>query len=145
MPAPGQIKLTNDELKREAYKQYCEHIAKGYPQDAWYFEHPDVSICAETLESYFKREPEKCVPGGVFDPENKKIARCKNMMGWFDVLSGSAKGTNKEANVASLQMIMRNVHGWDKIDREPTKPPQEFDGQLNVIKPGQSLADKSSE
>ena len=141
MPASGHFKLSTDELKQQAYEQYCEHIANGYPQDSWYFEHPDLSLCAETLESYFKREPEKCAPGGIFDPVKKKIARSKNMRHWFEVLSGSAKGTNKDASTASLQMIMRNIHKWDKYNQEPAKPPIEFDNQLNVMKPTEEQQD----
>lgn len=33
---------------------------------------------------------------------------------WFTNVSESALGTNKDANTASLQMIMRNMFGWDK-------------------------------
>ena len=113
-------KLPTMELKKKAYDSYCAHIANGYPQKSWYFEEGELSITWMTLENYFKRYPELCVEGQVFDPAKKQVARCKNYVGWFNVAKDSADGTNPKANTASLQMIMRNIHGWDK-KQEDTK------------------------
>lgn len=107
-------KLKTDDLKREVYESYCAHIAKGYPQKAWYYDKDGIMLTANSMENYFKRYPELCVPGAVFDPIKKDVAHSKNMETWFDVLGDSAKGINPSASTASLQMIMRNVHGWDK-------------------------------
>lgn len=112
-------KLPTMELKQKAYDSYCAHIAKGYPQKTWYFEEGEIQLTWETMENYFKRYPELCEPTGVFDPIKKKIARCKNYTGWFELAQQSADGTNQKANTATLQMIMRNLHEWDK--KEDTK------------------------
>lgn len=118
-------KLPTDELKIRAYKSYCAHIAAGYPQNSWYFDEEGITLVWNTIENYFKRYPELCVAGGIFDPVHKEIARAKNYQGWFDVTRGSAKGLNEKANTASLQMIMRNIHKWDAKEKESTTPPNE--------------------
>jgi hypothetical protein len=103
-------KLPTDELKQDAYAQYCAHIAKGYPKKAWCFEHPTLTLTWETMEKYIKNEPD------VFDSSQKKVAESKSLNHWFSYLSASATGANQKANVASLQIILRNMHAWDKAD-----------------------------
>lgn len=131
-------KLKTDELKREVYKDYCDHIAKGYPQQSWYYDKDGLMLTANSMENYFKRYPELCKPGAVFDPVHKEVARSKNYQGWFDVSAGSAKGTNEKANTASLQMIMRNVHGWDKNKDEKKESSFETDVQALMKKWGKT-------
>jgi hypothetical protein len=101
-------KLKTAELKSEAYKQYCAHIAEGYNKDSFWFEHPDLSITWETMEVYIKDSPVD------FPPIHKKMAHCKSYKKWEKVVMDSATGHNKDANTASLQMIMRHKFGWDK-------------------------------
>jgi hypothetical protein len=112
-PKPGSqyaLKLTTHELKAEAFRQYCAHIAKGYPKKAWCFEHPTLTLTWETMERYIKDEPD------IFDSTQKKIAESKSLNHWFSFLAASATGQNQKANVASLQIILRNMHAWDKSD-----------------------------
>lgn len=111
-PAGNQkaLKLKTPELKEEAYRQYCEHLARGKSKESWYFEHPEVSLTWETMEKYIKNEVE-------FDPIKKKIAEAKGFGMWEEVLEQSAKGKNPKANTATLQMLMRNKYGWDKNER----------------------------
>jgi hypothetical protein len=101
-------KLTTNELKCEAYRQYCSHLASGKPKGAWCFEHPDLTLTAQTLEKYIKDEPE------VFSAVKKEVALSKSLNHWFEVLTEVAKGKNTKGNVAAIQMIMRNIFGWDK-------------------------------
>lgn len=101
-------KLKTPDLRKEAYRQYCAHIAQGYPQDAWCFDHPELTLTSETMEKYIREDPIN------FDPINKERAKAAGYKMWFDVLSDSAKGINEKASTASLQMIMRNKFKWDK-------------------------------
>ncbi len=123
-------KLYNDELKERAYNSYCKHIASGLPQDAWYFDEDGILLTWETMENYFKRYPEYCVDGGIFDPAKKKVARSKNYQHWFGHVAGSAIGTNEKASTASLQMIMRNIHKWDAKQEEAKTTPNEYQLKL---------------
>lgn len=120
--APGnQIarKLTTDELKQEAYRQYCAHLAKGLIKDNWYFEHEDLSICYETMESYIKNEP------SVFKPIQKKIGWAKGYQYWEAEVGKAALGENSKADIAGLQMIMRNKYKWDAKETSSSALTQE--------------------
>lgn len=112
-------KLKTPELKEEAYRQYCEHLAKGKSKRSWYFEHPELTLTWETMEKYLKDSV-------IFDPSKKKIAMSKGFARWEEVVEQSADGKNQRANTATLQMLMRNKFGWDKngsnpeVDDDPT-------------------------
>lgn len=103
-------KLDTPELRAKAYAQYCAHIASGKSKRSWCFEHPNLTLTWETMEKYIKSDNIE------FDPDTKKIAESKGFAVWEGTLEGCAKGHNKEANVAALQMIMRNKFGWDRRD-----------------------------
>jgi hypothetical protein len=100
-------KLKTPELKKMAYEQYCAHIAKGKAKKSWYFEHPDLLMTWQTMEKYIADDR-------FFNPIYKEIAWCKGYQHWEQVVEDSAQGLNKDANTASLQMLMRNKFGWDK-------------------------------
>jgi len=100
-------KLTTSKLKKMAYEQYCAHLAKGKSKRSWCFEHPDLTLTFETMEKYILNDRE-------FAPLQKKIAEIKGYYVWEQVVEDSARGVNKDANTASLQMLMRNKFGWDK-------------------------------
>jgi hypothetical protein len=101
------VKLSTPELKADAYKQYCDHLAKGKSKRSWYFEHPELQLTAETMEKYIASSPID------FVPIHKEIAQCKGFGYWEEVVEQSARGEN-QANTASLQMLMRNKFDWDK-------------------------------
>ena len=103
-------KLTTDDLKLDAYAQYCAHIASGQPKKAWCFRHPTLSLTWETMEKYIKNEP------NLFDPLHKRMAEADGLKLWFSYLADSARGKNKDANVASMQIILRNMFMWDRPD-----------------------------
>lgn len=104
-------KLSTDELKADAYRQYCNWIAKGYPKKSWGFDHPTLTLTWETMEKYIREEPD------VFDPIQKKRAEGKSFESWFGVLADIAKGDNTKGNVAACQMIFRNMFRWDAKDQ----------------------------
>ncbi len=101
-------KLKKPELKQMAYDQYCAHLAKGKSKRSWYFEHPTMRITWVTMEKYILDDP------SLLNPIHKEIAWCKGYQKWEGIVEESAIGTNKVANTASLQMVMRNKFDWDK-------------------------------
>jgi len=68
--------LDADELKHEAYAQYCAHIAKGLSKEAFVFDHPEVSVIWETVENYMKADPIN------FPPIHKKKAEAESLSVW---------------------------------------------------------------
>jgi hypothetical protein len=107
-PIGPPFKLNSDELKNEAYDQFCAHIASGHSVESWYFDHPDLTITYKTMLNYIKEYPE------LFPPAKKEMALAKSLRKWESVVHASADGTNTKASTASLQMLMRNKFGWDK-------------------------------
>lgn len=103
------IKLKTPELKAEAYRQYCAHLAKGKSKKSWYFEHPDLQLTFETMDKYIAENPID------FRPITRQIAEIKGFAYWEEIVEQSARGEN-QANTASLQMLMRNKYKWDKED-----------------------------
>jgi hypothetical protein len=100
------------ELMQQAYESYCEHIANGNPIASWWWKNPrdpKKGMVAKTLEKYIDKYGDS-----VFPLEQKEMALARSLGHWFGVTAESAKGINTKANTASLQMIMRNVHKWDK-------------------------------
>lgn len=103
-------KLKTDELKAEAYRQYCQHISEGYNKKSWCFEHPELTLTWESMEKYIKESEQD------FDPIKKKIAESKGLRYWDSLIRDSASGRNAKANTATIQMVMRNKYGWDKVE-----------------------------
>lgn len=104
------VKLHTPELKQEAFRQYCNHIAKGRPKKAWRLKKLGFTLTWETMEKYIKEDPD------TFDPSHKKEAEADSLERWFTVLEEIATGDNPKGNVAATQVIMRNMHKWDAKD-----------------------------
>ncbi len=103
-------KLNSDELKSQAFESYLAHLAKGKSKKSWWFDNGELTLTWETMESYIKNDPK------VFSSIKINIAKSQGYNHWEQVAEDSAKGINKDANTASLQMVMRNKFGWDKED-----------------------------
>lgn len=102
-------KLTTDELKAQAYEQYCAHLAKGKSKRSFVFDHPELSLLWETMEKYIEQEKDN----PIFDPKKKEIAERIGFARWEEICEDHAEGKNKAVTPA-LQMVMRNKFGWDK-------------------------------
>lgn len=107
---PGNTKLTTPELRLMAYTQYCDHLALGKSTDSWYFKHPTITLNRKSMELYIKKYPDE------LPAEQMEISKSKGYQRWEQVVEDSAEGKNRDANTASLQMLMRNKFGWDKKD-----------------------------
>lgn len=102
---------TND-LISSAYQGYCEHIASGYPKEAWGYGVGPTSVSYITMERYIKNNPELC----PVDMMDNAVAASYKL--WFETVAASARGENVKANATSLTLIMRNIHGWDKKEEK---------------------------
>lgn len=101
-------KLKNPDLRQKAYQEFCKWIAKGKSPRSFVFREGDLTCLGETIEEYMKANPTE------FPPIHYKAAKSDGYAHWEQVVEDSAAGQNKEANTASLQMLMRNKFGWDK-------------------------------
>ncbi len=105
--------LKDPEMRQRAYKTFCEHRAKGKAIKSWYFIEGDCACTWETMQEYMKNTEE-------FAPIQLKVAESEGYQLWESITEDSAKGKNKNANTASLQMVMRNKFGWDKAEENKT-------------------------
>ena len=113
------LKFSTDQVDKryKAYLAYCEWIAMGNSAKSFVYEDEDgVCLLGVTIEKYAKESK--------FDPIHmeKALALCQRE--WEGVVQSSARGLNSKANVASLQMLMRNRFGWDKREKEEPQPVQ---------------------
>ena len=113
------VKLKDPAVRQLAYKQYCAWLALGKSWLSFTFVHEFLMCTGETIESYIKLYPDE------FPPIQKEIAFKQGYAKWEEITEDSAIGKNKDANTASLQMVMRNKFKWDK------KTDEEKDGQTN--------------
>lgn len=127
MPAPkgnqNSKKLKTQELKKLAYEDYCNHIAQGFPHKAWCWEHGDLTLTWQTIETYIREEPVD------FNSKQKRAAEAKSLKVWFgkgtDMMTSEAR-----CQPAIYQMIMRNVHGWDKESPEEKHEKEKREGSI---------------
>jgi len=123
------LKLKEPDLRQKAYHQYCEWIARGKSQKSFTFVEGDLMCTYRTIESYMKENANE------FPAIQMEIAKSRGYQRWEQVVEDSAEGHNKDANTASLQMLMRNKFDWDKVDSSAASSPKEFDATLNIVKP----------
>lgn len=115
-------KLKDPKLKELVYEQYLSHLSKGKAKESFVFEHddhPGFFILYEAIESHLKGEES--------GPIQIQAAIRKGYKKWEQVCEDSADGTNRQANTASLNMIMRNKFKWDKPkpdDHDSFIPPE---------------------
>ena len=105
-------KLKDPLLRQKAYKQFCAHIAKGKSKDSFYFIDGDFKCTWKTIQSYAKESPHE------FPTIEREVAYAQGYGEWEAVCEESAKGENKDANTASLNMVMRNKFAWDKPEQQ---------------------------
>ena len=102
------LALKTPELRIECYKQYCKHISLGRSKTSFVFNHPTASLTWETMEKYM----------GIYkdelDPDLMAVAEAMSFGVWETLLMDCASGRNQKANVAAIQIAMRNKFNWDK-------------------------------
>lgn len=101
------LALKDPEMRQRAYQSFCDHLAKGKAIKSWFFIEGNCACSWLTMQEYMKNTEE-------FNPLQMQIAQAHGYQYWEGVVQASAEGKNKDANTASLQMLMRNKFGWDK-------------------------------
>ena len=104
-------KLKDPDVRQEAYKQYCDHIASGWPKEAFFYKHPEHSVCWKTMERYISENPAE-FPS--FLMEEAKALRYKH---WLTEGQTIMKGGYRGGSPIIWQTCMRNIFkdvGWDR-------------------------------
>lgn len=122
------VKLKDPDVRQDAYRQFCAHIAKGKSKKSFVFKHPDLTCCWETVDKYIKEDPIE------FPPIHTQVAKAEGYAIWEEVVEGAAKGINKDVNPACLQMKMRNQFEWDREEKKDESAPEHLDNQLKILK-----------
>jgi hypothetical protein len=104
------LKLKDPEVRQEAYRQYCKHIASGESKEAFVFQHPELTCTHKTMEKYIHDNPIE------FPPIHKEIAESLSFLHWTDLGKKMMLGQIEKCQPAIFQMFMRNKFGWDKED-----------------------------
>lgn len=107
------------EERQQAYADYCAHISKGRFKYSWRYSNPDTGShwTYETIERWLRETDE-------FEPSQMKLAEASGFEYYENILLDSASGKNTKANVATLQMLMRNKFGWDRAERREINAPE---------------------
>lgn len=129
--------LNTPELRQQAYKSYCEHLASGKGKKSWHMTYP-VSLTWESMEKYIRDYPDE------LDPIHKKIAESKGYAYWESVVEDSAAGKNKDANTATLQMLMRNKYRWDRYDTQELEQTEVLITQETLLMQLKKIQDRVS-
>jgi len=105
------LKLKDPDVRQEAFRQYCEHIASGMPKEAFFFEHPKHSVTWETMDKYIAENPSE------FPPVLMQKARAARYQYWMNEGKTLMKGGYKGGSPVVWQTCMRNIFkdvGWDR-------------------------------
>lgn len=102
------VKLKEPEVRKEAYRQYCEYISNGGTKEAWTFEHPKLTCTHKTMEKYIRDNPIE------FPPLHKEMAESKSYEHWLGLGKRMMLGQIEKCQPAIFQMFMRNKFDWDK-------------------------------
>lgn len=101
-------KLKEPDIRQEAYKQYCEWIAKGESKEAWTFQHGDLKCTHRTMEKYIRDHNLE------FPTIHKEFAEAQSLQHWLSLGKQMMTGQIEKCQPAIYQMMMRNKFGWDK-------------------------------
>lgn len=104
-------KLKDAQTRKEAFTQYCDHLATGYPKEAFFFDHASESVCWKTMERYIAENPEE------FPPILIERAKAKRFKHWIDEGKSLMTGKYKRGSPIIWQTCMRNLfkaEGWDR-------------------------------
>jgi hypothetical protein len=122
--------LKDPQERRKAYESYCQHIADGYPKEAWFYENGSSHCCWRTMDRYIEKNPVE------FQSFLKDKSHSSSYKLWFErgkkLSLGEIKGNTSPHTWAT---IMRNMFHWDKEKKEASAVPEQFDATLNIIKP----------
>ena len=120
-------KLKSKEIKEKVYKNYCEHISKGYSHKSWCYEKDGLTLTWETIESYIKNDED-------FDASHKEVAVSKSLKIFEDWGKKMMLGEIKNGQPAIYQIFMRNKFKWDRNDTATAENKEGFNKWLGSVK-----------
>ena len=115
-------KLKGNDLKHEAYLQYCAHISSGEPKQSFVFNHPELKVTWKTIEHLIKEINDEA----VFPTFLMEEAKSKRYGVWMNEGKTLMKGGYKGGSPVIWQTIMRNMFrdvGWDQEYRDMISSP----------------------
>jgi hypothetical protein len=131
MPAPlgnqYNLALKSPELRQEVYMAFCEWIALGKSPYSFHWKKDEFKIAGRSFLTYLEKFPEELLS------IHKEFADAQGYARWEQIVEDSASGVNKEANTASLQMVMRNKFDWDAKENTEKKISPEMESYLNRL------------
>jgi hypothetical protein len=105
------VKLKDPDVRQEAYRQYCAHIASGESKESFVFEHAELTCTHQTMEKYIAANPIE------FLPIHKQVAESLSFLHWTGLGKQMMLGQIEKCQPAIFQMFMRNKFGWDKEEK----------------------------
>lgn len=105
------IKLRDSEIKKEAYKQYCAHLALGKDKKSWTFMHPTdplQSLTYKTMDKYIAQDPIE------FPPILIQTAQAKSFEVFEELGMKLIKGQIRNGSPETWKTFMRNKFAWDR-------------------------------
>lgn len=100
--------ITIDDEQNQLFSAYLEHLSHGLSAQTFAWRGHHTSGTHHAAEALVKHHPDR------FKKLDIEIAKTLGYAAWEQLLIASATGDNTRANVATLQMIMRNKYNWDR-------------------------------
>ena len=126
-------KLKDPEVRQEAYRQFCAHVATGKPIQSFFFKHPEYSVSYKTMLRYIKESPEE------FPSLLMEEAQAKKLDYFWEQGIMIMQGRLKHGSPVVWQTFMRNIYrntelAWDRQELEVQGQTADFTaGFKNVI------------
>lgn len=137
------IKLKDADIRQEAFRQYCKHLADGWPKESFFFDYPGHSVCWKTMDRYIRENPSE-FPSILIEQ-----AKAKRYSYWLDKGKSLMEGQFKNGSPVVWQTFMRNMFketGWDKLDQNEEKSEslalaglKDISAQLNDYRSSRSI------
>jgi hypothetical protein len=115
-------KIKDAEMRQRAYKSFCDHIAEGYPQYAWFFDEDGYQLCWKTMRRYIDENPVE------FPPLLMNRANSKKAKYWIDEGKKLMSGKYKGGSPVAWQTIARNTlkdEGWESAEVNKIMDPEQ--------------------
>lgn len=101
--------IKDPDIRKVAYQAYVDWISAGNYKKTFTFEHEELIATYKTIEGYMERFPSE------FPSLKREVAESKCLQKWIQ--KGQDMMTPEEGKrvvPAIYNILMRNIHGWDK-------------------------------
>lgn len=121
------IVLKESEERIKAYTSYCDHIAKGFPKEAWFYRNGKFHCSWQTMEKYIKEDPD-------LEPFLMEKAQSESYKLWFEKGMNLVEGNVKRnSSPVVWQTIMRNMFKKQKWDQQELEPERRHEVHAEAI------------